>query len=173
VKMPAEQRNFLDSLEPVVYLDTSYTIAYFDVTEPFHTECDVFRQKLEKESVLSVVSDFVYNELAFHHLKSAFVTEGRRWGKSWMWVKRNLPDIFTDAMAEIQASRAELEKTTIRLPIGDTVMPHAFQLMEDFHLLPTDAFHLAVALESNVTAFVTLDRDFLAVDGIIVYTCVL
>ena len=38
-------------------------------------------------------------------------------------------------------------------------------------LLPTDAFHIATALESKVNAFVTLDRDFLAVDGIIVYTC--
>jgi len=64
-----------------------------------------------------------------------------------------------------------LERTTLKLPISDAVMTRAFQLMEDFHLLPTDAFHIATALEANVTDFVTLDRDFLAVDGIIVYTC--
>jgi predicted nucleic acid-binding protein len=38
-------------------------------------------------------------------------------------------------------------------------------------LLPTDAYHIAVGLESGVKAFATLDPDFLRVDEIIVYTC--
>jgi predicted nucleic acid-binding protein len=169
--MPAERRNFLSPLEPVVYLDSTYTIAYFDTTERFHAECNTFSQRLETESVLPVISDPVYNELAFHHLKSALVAEGQRLSKSWIWVKRNIPQVFTAAMVEVKASKTQLERTTLRLSISDAVMTRAFQLMEDFHLLPTDAFHIATALEANVTAFVTLDRDFLAVDGIIVYTC--
>jgi predicted nucleic acid-binding protein len=53
----------------------------------------------------------------------------------------------------------------------------ALQLMRDFALLPTDAYHIAttliaIALDAGVTCFATLDRDFLAVDGITVYTCV-
>lgn len=171
--MPAERRDFLSPLEPVVYLDSTYTIAYFDATERFHAGCNAFSQRLEAESVLPAVSDLVYNELAFHHLKSAFVAEGRRLSRSWIWVKRNMPQVFTAAMSEVKASKTELERTTLKLPISDAVMTRAFQLMEDFHLLPTDAFHISTALESNVTAFVTLDRDFLAVDGIIVYTCLL
>jgi predicted nucleic acid-binding protein len=170
--MPAERRNFLHPLEPFVYLDATYMIACFDTTERFHVECDALRRRLEAESILPVVSDFGYNEFAFHHLKSALTEEGRRLGRSWLWVKRNIPHIFTTAMAEIQASRVELERTTLKLPVSDAVMARAFQLMEDFYLLPTDAYHIATALESNVTAFVTLDRDFLAVDGIVVYTCV-
>ncbi len=169
--MPAERRTFLSPLEPVLYLDTTYTIAYFDATERFHVECNTFAQRLETESVLPVVGDLVYNELAFHHLKSAFVAEGQQLSRSWIWVKRNMPQVFTTAMAEVKTSKTELERITLKLPISDSVMTRAFQLMEDFHLLPTDAFHIATALESNVTTFVTLDRDFLAVDGIIVYTC--
>jgi predicted nucleic acid-binding protein len=38
--------------------------------------------------------------------------------------------------------------------------------------LPTDAYHIAIALEAGVNAFVTLDMDFLRVDGLVVYTCV-
>lgn len=169
--MSAEIRNFLSPLEPVVYLDSTYTIAYFDVNEYFQSECNAFHQRLETESILLVVSDLVYNELAFHHLKSAFVAEGQRLSRSWIWVKRNMPHVFSSAMVEVKASKTELERTTLKLPISDAVMTRAFQLMEDFHLLPTDAFHIAAALESGVTAFVTLDRDFLAVDDIIVYTC--
>ncbi|MBM3238319.1 type II toxin-antitoxin system VapC family toxin [Candidatus Poribacteria bacterium] len=35
------------------------------------------------------------------------------------------------------------------------------------------AFHIATALAHGVTTFATLDEDFLRVDGITVYTCLL
>jgi hypothetical protein len=44
---------------------------------------------MEKESVLCVVSDFVYNELAFQRIKIPLVAEARRTGRSWLEVKRN------------------------------------------------------------------------------------
>jgi predicted nucleic acid-binding protein len=170
--MPAIRRNFHDILEPIVYIDSTVAIAAEDNHERFHTECKAFCQRIEPESTLLVVSDFVYNEVAFHHIKSALADEGRRQGKSWMWVKHNLPHVFDEAMINVQISRAEWEHTTLKLSITDSVMARAFQLMQDFHLLPTDAFHIATALESNVNVFATLDKDFLAVDSIIVYTCV-
>jgi predicted nucleic acid-binding protein len=170
--MPAIRRNFHDVLESIVYLDSTVAIAAEDNHERFHAECDAFRQRIESRSILSVVSDFVYNEVAFHHIKSMLADEGQRQGKSWMWVKRNAPHVFDVAMINVQTSKAEWERTTLRLSITDSVIVHAFQLMQDFHLLPTDAFHIATALESNVNVFATLDKDFLVVDGIIVYTCV-
>ncbi len=51
------------------------------------------------------------------------------------------------------------------------VQARAFDLMRQHALLPTDACHIAVALEAGINAFATLDEDFLRVDGIIVYTC--
>jgi predicted nucleic acid-binding protein len=170
--MPAIRRDFHDVLEPIVYLDSTVAIAAEDNHERFHAECDAFRQRIESRTILPVVSDFVYNEVAFHHIKSALTDEGRRQGKSWMWIKRNIPHIFDAAMINVQTSRAKLERMTLRLSITDSVIVRAFQLMQDFHLLPTDAFHIATALESNVNVFATLDKDFLVVDGIIVYTCV-
>ena len=169
--MPAIRRNFHDVLEPIVYLDSTVAIATEDNHERFYTECDAFRQRISG-AILPVVSDFVYNEVAFHHIKSALADEGRRQGRSWMWVKRNVPHIFDAAMINVQTSKAELERMTLRLSITDSVMARAFQLMQDFQLLPTDAFHIAAALESNVNAFATLDKDFLVVDDIIVYSCV-
>jgi predicted nucleic acid-binding protein len=43
--------------------------------------------------------------------------------------------------------------------------------MRHYNLLPTDAYHVAVAVDAGVNAFASLDEDLLAVDGIAVYTC--
>ncbi|MCS7193257.1 MAG: PIN domain-containing protein [Armatimonadetes bacterium] len=43
--------------------------------------------------------------------------------------------------------------------------------MRRYNLLPTDAYHVAVALDAGVNSFVSLDEDLLNVDSIIVYTC--
>jgi predicted nucleic acid-binding protein len=45
-------------------------------------------------------------------------------------------------------------------------------LMLKVRLLPTDAYHIAVALDAGVNAFVSLDEDFRTVDEVVVYTCV-
>jgi predicted nucleic acid-binding protein len=42
--------------------------------------------------------------------------------------------------------------------------------MHQYSLLPTDAYHVATALDHGINAFASLDDDFLRVDGIIVYT---
>jgi predicted nucleic acid-binding protein len=41
--------------------------------------------------------------------------------------------------------------------------------MERFNLLPTDAFHIAIAQSFGIKAIVSLDPDFTRVGGIIVY----
>jgi predicted nucleic acid-binding protein len=45
----------------------------------------------------------------------------------------------------------------------------ALWLMERFNLLPTDAFHIAIAQSFGIKAIFSLDPDFIRVDGIIVY----
>lgn len=74
-------------------------------------------------------------------------------------------------MPQVETNRVELNRLTIPLSITPAVQARAFDLMRQHALLPTDAYHIAVALEADVNAFVTLDEDFLRVDGIIVYTC--
>ena len=78
---------------------------------------------------------------------------------------------FTDALDSILARRDELNRLTFQLPIGDAVNPRAYDLMTHYPLFPTDAYHIATALESGVVAIATLDSVFLAVDGIIIFTC--
>ncbi|MBM3237057.1 type II toxin-antitoxin system VapC family toxin [Candidatus Poribacteria bacterium] len=169
--MPAECRNFRDPIEPILYLDATYAIATLDETEAYHSDCANFYERLESESVLSVVSDLVYNELAFHRIKAAMTIEGIRTNQHWLDVKRNRPNFIATIMPDVESKKAELNCMVLKLSIGDAVTERAFQLMRNYSLLPTDAYHIAIALDAGVNCFVTLDRDFWRVDGIIVYTC--
>jgi predicted nucleic acid-binding protein len=60
---------------------------------------------------------------------------------------------------------------TLWVPSNEEVKDKALQLMQSHSILPTDAFHIATAISHGVTAFATLDEDFLRVDGITVYIC--
>jgi predicted nucleic acid-binding protein len=44
--------------------------------------------------------------------------------------------------------------------------------MRRYHLLPRDAFHLAMMRQYSITDLVTLDADFLAVPDLTLFTCV-
>jgi len=167
----AERRNFHDALEPIVYLNSSFVIAHCDRGDPFHLECRDFFDRLQAEGVICVVSDFVYNEVAFYILRQALMREARRTGQRWEDVLRVAPHVFQEAMNRVETVRADLERRTIALPITENVRDLAFTLMRQYNLLPTDAYHIAVALDAGVSAFVSLDEDLLAVDGIAVYTC--
>jgi len=169
----AERRNFHDALEPIVYLNSSFIIACWDNSDPFHFECQMFLGRLQAEEIVCVVSDFTYNEVAFYILilRQALMREARRTGQRWEDVLRSAPHVFQTAMNEVEVVKAEIDRSTIYLPASESAKDLAFTLMRQNNLLPTDAYHVAVALDAGVSAFVSLDEDLLAVNGIAVYTC--
>jgi len=165
----AERRNFRDTLEPIIYLNSSFVIAHCDRGDPFHLECRDFFGRLQTEGTICVVSDFVYNEVAFYILRQALMREARRTGQRWEDVLRIAPHVFQEAMNRVEIIRADLEQRTLALPVTETARDLAFTLMRQYNLLPTDAYHVAVALDAGVSALASLDEDLLAVDGIVVY----
>ncbi|MFA0757715.1 MAG: hypothetical protein PVTTEEND_001285 [Candidatus Fervidibacter sp.] len=167
----AERRNFLDALEPFIYLNSSFVIACWDDRDPFHLECQAFLNRLKAEEIVCVVSDFTYNEVAFFILRQALIQEARRTGQRWEEVLRTSPHIFQAAMDEVELVKTELDRSTVYLPTSESAKDFAFTLMRHYNLLPTDAYHVAVARDVGVNAFASLDEDLLAVDGITVYTC--
>jgi predicted nucleic acid-binding protein len=167
----AERRNFLDALEPFI-LNSSFVIACWDDRDPFHLECQAFLNRLLKaEEIVCVVSDFTYNEVAFFILRQALIQEARRTGQRWEEVLRTNPHIFQAAMDEVELVKTELDRSTVYLPTSESAKDFAFTLMRHYNLLPTDAYHIAVAVDASVNAFASLDEDLLAMDGIAVYTC--
>ncbi|MCS7265381.1 MAG: hypothetical protein NZ805_11165 [Armatimonadetes bacterium] len=167
----AERRNFHDTLEPIVYLNSSFVIAQCSVHDPSHHECAAFFDRLQMEEVICVVSDFTYNEVAFYTLKQALIREARRTGQRWEEVMRTSPYVFQAAINEVERIKTELDQRTIALSITETARELAFTLMRRYNLLPTQTYNLDVELDAGVNAFVSLDEDLLNVDGIIVHTC--
>lgn len=76
--MSAVRLSFANCLKPIIYWDVSYAIACLVDTEQYHSECVAFRKRLQKVGVLSVVSDFVYDELSFFLVRQALAKEGRQ-----------------------------------------------------------------------------------------------
>jgi len=46
------------------------------------------------------------------------------------------------------------------------------EFMERYHLLPRDAYHLAIMNHYGIPHIVTMDADFLVVPDLVIYTCV-
>ena len=169
--MAAIKRSFDDILESIIYWDASFAIAHYVNTEPYHGECIDFCDRLEAEGILSIAGDFVYDELAFLLVRRALEAEGRRSRQHWRDVMRTQPNFINAVMPDVLVKTNELNDMTLWIPSNEEVKDKAFQLMQSYSILPTDAFHIATALSHGTTAFATLDEDFLRVNGITVYTC--
>jgi len=169
--MTAIKRSFLDELEPIIYWDASFAIAVFLDIELYHDECENFRQRLNTKGILSVVGDFVYDEVIFFLIRKFLEAEGKKTKQHWRDVKKTQPNSISAIMPDVKTVKDKLNDTTLWIPSIESVKEEAFQSMQNHSILPTDAFHIATALSHGVTAFATLDADFLQVDGITVYTC--
>ena len=183
--MSAIKCSFTDALEPVVYWDSSFAIARADRAAPWHNECMNFAASMQAEGMfasltddckfglrLCIVSELVYNELVLHIIKGRLVEEARQIGRHWVDVKRTRPNLVAAIMLQVESLWKELERLTISLSVTENVRSLACRLMREYSLLPTDAYHIAVARDAGVNAFVSLDEDFRMVDEVVVYTCI-
>ena len=86
-------------------------------------------------------------------------------------MKRAHPNFISKIMPGIEAKKNELNNMTLWISNDEQVKEKAFQLMQTHSIMSADAFHITTALSHGITAFATLDKDFLKIDGITVYTC--
>lgn len=198
--MPAEIRSFHDPLEPLIYWDASFSIALRSVNHSYHQVCQAFAYRCMEEGATCFISDWVLNEVAFYFIRTRLEELGRKRGLYWRELYRLDPSVIDSIMTEIRSIFDELYGLTIWLPslsdrfyhlLSQTDLPayqaiqsmasiapsknatlsdEALELMTRYRLLPTDAYHIAVAQTYGIRAFATLDPDFLSVDGIIVFT---
>lgn len=151
--MSAIKRTFSDPLEPIIYWDTSFALAALVTSEQWHAECHAFRLRLEATGTLSVVSEFVYDEVAFVRLRDLLAVESIAHGIGWQTLRRADHTVYQSLMPRANALWNDLQVSTVDLSISPAIRVRAFQLMNDFNLLPTDAYHIAAGLEAGVTAF--------------------
>jgi len=85
--------------------------------------------------------------------------------------RRQTPLIISRFLNEINNIRQTIEAVCEILPTEISAKNLAFDIINRYYLLPTDAYHVAVAQSYGITSIATIDRDFLRVDGIEVFTC--
>jgi predicted nucleic acid-binding protein len=81
------------------------------------------------------------------------------------------PSIIKNFLSEINNVRRKIETVCEILLPETSVTNLAFDIINKYYLRPTDAYHIAVAKSYGITSFAAIDRDFLRVDGIEVFTC--
>jgi hypothetical protein len=85
--------------------------------------------------------------------------------------RRQNPAVLANSYHEIVRICDDIKIDCLIIAIPDADLTEiVLNLIRDFHLRPTDAYHIATAQSYDITKFVSIDRDFLRVDGITVYT---
>ncbi|MBI1927652.1 type II toxin-antitoxin system VapC family toxin [Candidatus Poribacteria bacterium] len=170
-------------LTGLFYCDTSYLVGMYLPTsqtyQRFHPDCAAFQQRLyAAPNVLGVTSDWALNEMIYliqqEHLSRDCQQYNALHGTSLTveTFRRQNPAMLAHSWNEIVLIRAHIERACEIVAIPSTGLTNAaLNLIHDFHLRPTDAYHIATAQAYDITNFVSLDRDFLRVDGITLYTC--
>jgi predicted nucleic acid-binding protein len=182
--MAAIQRTFNHpDLAGLLYCDTSYLAGIYLPTsrtyQLFHPECAAFQQRLYAEpDVLCVTSDWALNEVIYLTQQEQLSRDCQQYNAlhgttlTLETFRRQNPAVLANSYQEIMRIRADIEIGCLMIAIPDTHLTDAaLNLIRDFHLRPTDAYHIATALMYDITTFVSIDRDFLRVNGITVYTC--
>lgn len=182
--MAATHRTFNHpDLAELLYCDTSYLAGMYLPTsrtyQRFHPECEAFQQRLYAEpDVLCVTSDWALNEVIHLIQQQQLSYDCRRYNALHGTAltpeafRRQNPAVLAHSYQEIVRIRADIEIGCLMIAIPDSDLTDAaLDLIRDFHFRPTDAYHIATALMYDITTFVSIDRDFLRVDGITVYTC--
>jgi predicted nucleic acid-binding protein len=182
--MAATHRTFNHpDLTGLFYCDTSYLAGVYlpssRTYQLFHSECDAFQRRLFNElDVLCVTSDWALNEVAYLVQQEQLASDCQQFNAlHGMFLtpeafRRQNPAVLAHSWDEIVRIRADIEDDCEIVAIPNIGLTEAaFNLIRDFHLRPTDAYHIATAQAYDITNFVSIDRDFLRVDGITVYTC--
>jgi len=150
-----------------VYLDTNFLLAIrIDDDKLMSSEKLTNAKKLFKKLLVSkaelVLSPLVLDESWYIHLKLLYEKDNGR--GSW---RRDRP--LKNKPCFISAYRKELKEFTESLfsdprfefvNVTQEVAEKAFLYMVENCFGPRDSFHLAMAIQSGINKFVTIDRDF-------------
>ena len=188
--MGATVRQFKDGIKhDMLFLDTSFLVDSIcprkGTPRSRISECGKFWKKLGNriaaKKLLCYVSDLVLDEFYFYVVLSHYERELPKYPllSDWHELYRDHPELLPNSLPQLD----QFYSTVILLGILLTqpcdmpryVIPplviSAKQIMVDFYMLPTDAFHIATAKALGIEAIVALDEHFHEVDGIVIYTC--
>lgn len=123
-----------------VFLDTSFFKAAIDPKDDFYADAKRILQKLQKEKVILVTSNYVLDE--------SFTLIRKRCG-------RDLVDKFRKDL-----SKSALVVTIIRVTVADEAGAWKWFLLDWSDLSFTDCISFSLMKRLNITQVATFDKDF-------------
>lgn len=120
---------------------------------------------------LSFVSTLALDEAIFALIR--LKVEEEHTGRGFWDVYREHPQAIRPHLGELQAlvDRLAVDPRIRLVGTEPDVLPTALGIMDSLAFLPRDALHLTTMNRCGVDAIVTTDGDFLAVDGLGLFTC--
>ncbi len=174
-KMQAMKRriySFVDFVPSVLYWDASFIVNFAYPAAKYHLEAANFLSQLDDAHAVSYISTLTLDEVYFVLLQ-AKVSEAYPQVSFWRVYRAN-PAIIVPYLDELERLTEELyAHPRIRVVTANPILSFsALSNMRRYHLLPRDAYHLAIMRQNGIVHIATMNSDFLSVPDLIIHTCV-
>jgi len=153
----------LESLEPnsEVFVDANiflYSIFDHPTLKP---SCESFLTKIESNEYNAVTSPLVLNEVVYKLMLAEVANihnlDSDR--KALRLIRRN-PDVITD-LSQTWGDYSDIKEYPITIKkIDEKAMDLAVEFCEEYKLLTSDATHIAIMKQNNITNLASNDSDF-------------
>jgi len=117
--------------------------------------------------IQGIVDEFVYNEVMHKLMVTAMVNRFHCSPQKAITFVKTTPEILKDFPALWEAGEI-FRSMNVKVILGP-FFPESFTLMQEHHLLITDAVHVAAMNKEKVTHIASNDKDFSRVPGLSVW----
>ena len=124
-------------------------------------------KRTEETDLQGIVDEFVYNEVMHKLMVTAMVNQFHCSPQNAITLVKNTPGILKNFPALREAGEI-LRAMNVKV-ISGPFFPESFALMQEHHLLITDAVHIAAMNKEKVTHIASNDKDFSRVPWVSVW----
>jgi predicted nucleic acid-binding protein len=117
--------------------------------------------------IQGMVDEFVYNEVMHKLMVTAIVNQLHCSPTKAIAIVKNTPELLKEFPALQEAG--EMLRTMNVKVISGPFFPESFALMQEHHLLITDAVHIAAMNKEKITDIASNDKDFSRIPGLSVW----
>jgi predicted nucleic acid-binding protein len=170
--MGASVFDFDAPLPRLLYWDASFLVHATYPAGRYHRACYAFLERLSTApDTLSVISTLALDEAIFALIR--LKVEEDHADRGFWDVYRENPQVIRPHLGELRAlvDRLAIDPRIQLVGTEPDVLPATLDYMDSLAFLPRDALHLTTMDHCGADAIVTTDNDFLAVDGLCLFTC--
>ena len=141
-----------------IFIDSNIFLYIFLKHPKWGKSCQEFIQRTEEMDIQGIVDEFVYNEVMHKLMVTAIVNRFHCSPQKAITLIKNTPEILKVFPALWEVGEM-LQAMNVKVILGP-FFPESFTLMQEHHLLITDAVHIAAMNKAKVTHIASNDNDF-------------